>query len=107
MNTNENIDLLGGLSAADFMLKYWQKKPYLVRSSVPALSSLVQRAELFSLAQNEDVESRLILRSGQGTGQNWTVRHGPIPRKSIPSLKTPCWTLLVQGVDLHHDAAYQ
>ncbi|MEY4448663.1 MAG: ribosomal protein arginine hydroxylase, partial [Pseudomonadota bacterium] len=28
---------------------------------------------------------------------------GPMNRKSLPSFKTPDWTVLIQGVDLHHD----
>jgi len=33
------------------------------------------------------------------------MRPGPIQRRSLPTLKTPNWTLLVQGLDLHLEAA--
>jgi 50S ribosomal protein L16 3-hydroxylase len=34
------------------------------------------------------------------------LRHGPFSRRSLPALQQPDWTLLVQGVDLHNDAAH-
>jgi 50S ribosomal protein L16 3-hydroxylase len=35
----------------------------------------------------------------------WTLRSGPTPRKALPPLSQPAWSLLVQGVDLHVPAA--
>jgi 50S ribosomal protein L16 3-hydroxylase len=35
------------------------------------------------------------------------VRQGPLQRRALPSLRQPGWTLLVQGVDLHVDAAHR
>ena len=35
------------------------------------------------------------------------MRHGPLPRRALPPLRQPGWTLLVQGVDLHVDAAHE
>ncbi|MEO8806425.1 MAG: cupin domain-containing protein, partial [Burkholderiaceae bacterium] len=37
----------------------------------------------------------------------WSLRHGPLKRSAIPSLKRPRWTLLVQGLDLHVAAAHE
>jgi 50S ribosomal protein L16 3-hydroxylase len=59
---------------------------------------LLQRAELFALAGRDEVESRMVLRQGR----QWELRQGPFARRALPSLKQPDWTLLVQGVDLHH-----
>jgi len=41
------------------------------------------------------------------SGERWSVRPGPLPRRSLPSLATPAWTLLVQGVDLHDARAHR
>lgn len=98
INTNDPLQLLGGISPAQFMNKYWQKKPLLIRNAVPDFKPLLSRAELFELAERDDVESRLIV----ANGDKWSMLHGPTPRKSLPSLKKTNWTLLVQGVDLHH-----
>lgn len=101
MDINQPLPLLGGLSAARFMQRHWQKKPLLVRQAVPKPSPPLDRSALFALAAREDVESRLVLQKATG----WTLRHGPFARRALPSLQQPGWTLLVQGVDLHHDGA--
>ena len=99
MEINQPLPLLGGLSAAQFMRRYWQKKPLLVRQAIPAMVPPIDRGALFALAEREEVESRLIRHGKSG----WSLKHGPLPRRALPPLKQPAWTLLVQGVDLHHD----
>ncbi len=93
--------LLGGLSPAQFMRLHWEKKPLLVRQAWPGAKPPLSRAALFRLAANEDVESRLVMRRGD----DWLVRHGPMPRRVLPPVDQPQWTLLVQGLDLQLDAA--
>lgn len=84
------------------MREYWQKKPLLIRQAVPHMQPLISRRELFALAGQADVESRLVM--GDGVKQDWQLKHGPFKRRQLPSTRLPHWTLLVQGVDLHHDA---
>jgi 50S ribosomal protein L16 3-hydroxylase len=93
--------LLGGLSAARFMRRHWHRAPLLVRQAVPGVQPPADRAELFALASRDDVESRLVVRDGD----RWTLRRGPVPRRALPPLARPGWSLLVQGLDLHVDAA--
>jgi 50S ribosomal protein L16 3-hydroxylase len=97
MDVSQAQSLLGGLSAAGFMRRHWQKKPLLVRQALPNPAPPLARAGLFELAASDDVESRLVVQHEGG----WALRHGPIPRRALPPLKQPGWTLLVQGVDLH------
>jgi 50S ribosomal protein L16 3-hydroxylase len=102
MHLARALPLLGGLSAAEFMRVHWQKKPLLVRGAVQAGSPGIDRRRLFELAARDDVESRLVIcASGR-----WSVRQGPVPRRAMPPLAQPGWTLLVQGVDLHDEAAH-
>ena len=101
MDITQPLTLLGGMSPQRFMQRYWQKKPLLVRGAVPALQPVLTRAQLFELASRDDVESRLVVRSGD----RWTLRRGPLPRRSLPPLSQRDWTLLVQGLDLHLDEA--
>lgn len=95
--------LLGGLAPRDFMRRHWQKKPLLIRAAVPDAPSLIDRAALFEMAAKDDVESRLVVHAGE----RWSLRQGPFARRALPALKTPQWTLLVQGADLHLDAAHR
>ena len=102
MNVKHPLTLLGDISPADFMKNYWQRKPLLVRQAIPAFSPLLTRPELFDLAAQPDVESRLVI--GENNGQRpWQMQRGPFKRKAIPTLSERDWTLLVQGVDLHDD----
>ena len=102
MDTTQKLPLLGGLSPEQFMKRYWQKKPLLVRQAIPGFEALLTRSELFELAASQDVESRLVVNQRPG----WSVRKGPIARRSLPSVKQPDWTVLVQGVDLHDESVH-
>ena len=102
MDIHQPLALLGGLTPAQFMRRHWQKKPFLVRQAVPHFKPPVLRSELFALAAQEGVESRLV----QLAKGAWKLRHGPFARRSLPGLQQPDWTLLVQGVDLHNDAVH-
>lgn len=95
-------DLLAGLSPRVFMRRHWQKKPLLIRQALPDVQPPLSRAALFALAEDEAVESRLVM---QGEGGCWSLRHGPLSRRALPPVKRPGWTLLVQGLDLHVPAA--
>jgi 50S ribosomal protein L16 3-hydroxylase len=105
MDLNWPLPLLGGLSPQAFMKRHWQKKPLLVRQAIANFAPPVDRAALFAMAELDDVQSRLVI--GQGSGQpGWRLRQGPFARRSLPALKQPGWTLLVQGVDLQHEAVH-
>ena len=103
MNTTQSLALLGGLSPGQFMSRHWQKKPLLVRGAIPGFAPLLPRSELFALAARDEVESRLVVRNGT----QWLFRRGPFARRALPPLSRPGWTLLVQGADLHDEAAHR
>jgi 50S ribosomal protein L16 3-hydroxylase len=102
MNVTEPLTLLGGISPERFMKQYWHKKPLLVRQAIPQVKPAMGRAELFELAAQEGVQSRLVIQDGG----SWRLKHGPFQRWALPPLKRPGWTLLVQGVDLHQELAH-
>lgn len=104
MDTNIPLALLGGLTASQFMRRHWHKKPLLVRQAIPGFKPLIPRARLLAMAGEDGVESRLIQ---QHDGGSWKLSHGPLSRRSLPSLQKPGWTVLVQGVDLHDDGVHQ
>ena len=116
---NLPLQLLGNISPAEFMRKYWQKKPLLIRGAIAGFKPLLSREELFAMAEQEDVESRLIVetvtkpaskpaaKSIKKAAVQWTMANGPIYPDALPALKNPNWTLLVQSVDLHNQAAYE
>ncbi|PMS23814.1 cupin [Trinickia dabaoshanensis] len=93
--------LLGGLTPSQFMRRYWQKKPLLIRGAIADVTPPLSRDALFELACGDDAEARLI---SQVRGR-WSLEHGPFDLDALPSIKRREWTLLVQGVDLHDDRA--
>jgi len=103
MQIDQPTPLLGGLSPAQFMRRHWQKKPLLVRQAWPGVRTPIERNALFDLAGVDGVESRLLT---QFDG-DWRLRHGPFSRRALPPVKKPNWTLLVQGLDLHQQAAHE
>ncbi|SIT28205.1 cupin domain-containing protein [Achromobacter sp. MFA1 R4] len=99
MNLDHPLPLLGNQSPNDFMRRYWQKKPLLIRQAIPAFKPPVTIAAVKKLARRDDVESRLIWRENG----EWQMENGPFAR--LPKDNEGDWTLLVQSVDLHSDAA--
>lgn len=101
--------LFGGISPEQFMKRYWHKKPLLIRGAIPAfrlsaqnqehLDSPIAYGELLEFASQEAVESRLI------QSKPWRFDQGPFPKKTIPGVAQPDWTLLLQGMEAHHPAA--
>ena len=100
--------LLGGLSPADFMRHYWQKKPLLIRGAMPGFKAPITRNALFALAQRDEVESRLVVQSGaKNRARSWSLTRGPFARRSLPPLAQKAWSLLVQGVNLYEPKAHE
>jgi 50S ribosomal protein L16 3-hydroxylase len=96
MNPDTPLQLLGGLTAREFMRDYWQKKPLLVRQAIPSFESPISPDELAGLALEEEIESRLVIEHGE---RPWELRRGPFAEDAFAQLPERDWTLLVQAVD--------
>ena len=90
------ITLPHGIDGATFLRDYWQKKPLLMRSAMPATAFRLAPDELAGLACEAEFESRLIIEHPDGA---WEVRHGPFAGDEFAALPASHWTLLVQDVD--------
>jgi len=88
------MQLLGGLSAEEFLQQYWQKKPLLIRQAIPDYSTPLSPDELAGLACEQEVESRLILEKDADTP--WQLEHGPFTETRFSQLPATHWTLLIQ-----------
>lgn len=91
---------LGGISPDNFLKKYWQKKPYLIRQAIPEFSTFIDVKDLFQLVESETVESRIVIE--KGGEYPWQVIPGPIDNTVVTLLPDSHWSLLVQGVNLHN-----
>ena len=59
--------LLGGLSARAFLRKHWHQQPLLIRNAIPGFKPLISKAQLFTLAKQDEVESRIVTRAANLT----------------------------------------
>ncbi len=96
MTSDTPLQILGGISAREFLRDYWQKKPLLVRQAIPGFESPVSPDELAGLSLEEEVESRLVIEHGDTP---WELRRGPFSEDTYQNLPERDWTLLVQAVD--------
>ncbi|MCC7326056.1 MAG: cupin domain-containing protein [Burkholderiales bacterium] len=99
--SNSRLSLLGKRTHRSFLSRHWHKEALLVRGALAGFEGLFTREDLVTLAGRDDVESRLVVR----TGRRYTLEHGPFRKAAFKSLPERDWTLLVQGVNLHSDAA--
>lgn len=97
MNIDLPLTLLGGLTPQEFMSRYWQQQPLLIRQAIPGYKPNLRPADIRKLVKREEVESRMIWRDGD----DWDMASGPFDK--LPSSRKPGWTVLAQGVDLHDD----
>lgn len=95
------MTLLGGLSPAQFMAEYWQKKPLLIRGAIPQFQGIIDADTLAAMACDGEVPARLIQCDAKRLleGKAWQVTPGPLPEALFAKLPATDWTLLVQGVN--------
>ncbi len=94
---SQALDVLGGITAEQFLTEYWQKKPLLVRNALPEIAGILEPADVMELALEEHVSARLIKQKDKDPNQ-WSVKSSPLIKgdfQKMPKL----WTLLVQAVD--------
>jgi 50S ribosomal protein L16 3-hydroxylase len=85
-------------SPRDFLRRYWQKRPLLIRDALPHFRGVTDFRAMRALAKRDDVESRIVERRGG----RWETAHGPFKNAALRKTNA---TLLVSGVNLHVAAA--
>ena len=89
---------LRAFDAPAFLRDHWQRRPLLMRDAWHDWSNPLEPDELAGLACEDEVESRLVMRTGS---DRWEIEHGPFAPTRFASLGAGPWTLLVQAVDHH------
>lgn len=77
----------------EFVEKYWQKKPCLLRNAIAGFDDAVSPEELAGLACEEDVHCRLVMETG--AEPPWTLRYGPFEEADFLELPESNYSLLV------------
>ena len=84
------------LNWPEFLEKYWQKKPVVLKNAFPDFVDPITPDELAGLAMEPEVDSRLVsLDDGK-----WQASHGPF--EDYSGLGETGWSLLVQAVNHWH-----
>lgn len=95
--TKPTWPLLGKVSQKEFLAKYWQKKPLLMKRALYPFPDIISPEELAGMTLDKAIESRLII---QGPGKNnWQMQRGPFKASTFAKLPKKKWTFLVNGVD--------
>jgi len=103
MNNTPPIEVRGsarqplGMSPAQFLCDYWQKRPLLIRNAFPDFEPPVQPDDLAGLACEDGALSRLIVHDEKR--DRWAVKSGPLDESDFAKTPSTNWTLLVQDVD--------
>ncbi|MBM7125789.1 JmjC domain-containing protein [Dyella flava] len=86
-----------GMTAAQFLRDYWQKRPLLIRHAFADFQSPIAPEDLAGLACEESALSRLIQHDEDR--ERWCVKTGPLSESDFAKTGDANWTLLVQDVD--------
>lgn len=86
-----------GMTSAQFLANYWQKRPLLIRNAFADFKSPITPNELAGLACEPLALSRLITHSPRS--DRWKVESGPFAETRFSRVPKTHWTLLVQDVD--------
>lgn len=91
--------VLGGMSPAEFLRDYWQKRPLLIRQAVPGFKGLFDRDAFLALAQREDATSRLVIQHPRRKKARWERHDGPFDDLDASQLPASHWTMLIHGIE--------
>ena len=85
------------LNWPDFIERYWQKRPVVLKRGISNFIDPISPDELAGLAMENEVDSRLVSHQDG----KWQVSHGPF--ESYDHLGENNWSLLVQAVNNWHE----
>ncbi|MBU2892100.1 cupin domain-containing protein [Colwellia sp. D2M02] len=84
---------LNNMTQQEFLDKYWQKKPVIIRQGFKNFQDPICADEVAGLAMEAEVESRLVHKEGD----KWQAAFGPF--ESYEHLGSENWSLVVQALD--------
>ncbi len=86
-----------GMSPAQFLRDYWQKRPLLIRNAFENFVPPLEPNDLAGLACEPAALARLIVHDEKR--DRWHVHPGPLSEHDFAKTPSTHWTLLVQDVD--------
>lgn len=93
--------ILNEFDVSDFLAKYWQKQPVVIKNAFENFVDPLDEHELAGLAQEPDVDARIV---SQHLGK-WELHQGPFD--DFDEVCQHAWSLLVQNVNGYIEEADQ
>jgi len=87
--------MINNFKTTQFLSKYWQKSPCLIKNGLEQPPSFITPDELAGLSLEDEVESRII----RCDNSKWQMQSGPFDEDDFGKLPESHWTLLVQTLD--------
>lgn len=87
---------LGKTSTEEFMKKYWNKKPVLIKNAVRDISKFADFEDFMEMAQDGEFETRIVYE--KGGDYPWQAKVGPFKKKDFKS--KALWTLICHNLEL-------
>ncbi|MCP4472573.1 MAG: cupin domain-containing protein [Gammaproteobacteria bacterium] len=81
------------MDSREFVERYWQQKPCVLRNAIPDFESIISPEELAGLACEEDVHGRLVIEKGGELP--WQLHYGPFHEQDFLNLPESHYSLLV------------
>lgn len=100
MSTPNQLKSLGHLSVDKFLDQFWQQQAVYIPNGLADFKSPLCADDLFDLASDPDVESRIVK---QDTDPPWQLTEGPFSSGELNDLGDSHWTLLVQGCNQYFE----
>lgn len=88
-------------SFSDFLTKYWQKHPTIIKGGFTDFQDPISPEELAGLALEEEIDSRFV----SNVNSDWKAEHGPFNEEKFENLSDSHWSLIVQAVNHWHEGA--
>lgn len=92
------------MPTSEFFEVYWQKKPCLLRQAIAGFENAFNRQELYEIASQPQVESRVVLE--KDGDYPWQVLHGPFDIEDFKELPPDHWSLLIQNAEHYLQSAH-
>lgn len=89
-----------GLSPAEFLREFWQRRPLLVRRALPWAGELIDRSTLLATARRSGISARIVRRDRPRGPLR--LSHGPFEPGELRAPPHKPWTVLVNDLDKHH-----
>ncbi len=91
------------ISHQEFLKKYWNKKPLLIKNAVSDAKKIASFSDFFDMGNDEEFLSRLVYESG---GEYpWQAIKGPF--KNLNLKKKGLWTLIIHNLELYHPFLFE